>query len=253
MPIQNSENDNPIWQTEEGKYFTEIEEYFSRKRALPTILSPNEWFLIKSWYDEGIPLSIIKKAIDKFADKKEFEEKRISLFYIRNEVIKEWFSYKKFFFRASISKTTQDNFARDKNYVIDYLDNLSKSLEASISSLPTDLKPLIDILKKTSKSILRLKSKIKKVELSAEEIDQLDNKLIALENSLIKKITDKLSNDILSKLIDEAKEILCKYDNLKGTVAYSKIIKAYIKKSLLKKLNLPKFSIYHDLMISVNR
>jgi len=253
MPIQNSENDNPIWQTEEGKYFTEIEEYFSRKRAFPTILSPNEWFLIKSWYDEGIPLSIIKKAIDKIADKKEFEEKRISLFYIRNEVIKEWLSYKKFFFHSSISKTTQDNFTIDKSYVINYLDNLSKLLEDSISSLPADLKPLIDILKKTSKSILRLKSKIKKAELSAEEIDQLDNKLTNLENSLIKKITNKLSGDILNKLIDEAKEILCKYDNLKGTVAYSKIIKAYIRKSLLKKLNLPKFSIYYDLMISASR
>lgn len=247
--MNNYENENPIWQTEEGKYFTEIEEYFSRKRALPTILSPNEWFLVKSWYDEGIPLSIIKKAIDKFAEKKEFQERRISLFYIRNEVIKEWLSYKRIFFQSSLSKESKEEFIIDKNYISNHLEKLSKSLEEATNSLPPDLEILKNIFKQTAKSIIRLKSKLRREELTAEEVDQLEIKLSSLENSMIRKITNKLSNNILNKLIEEAQEMIKKYDNLKGTLAYNKIIKSYIKKKLLSQLGLPKFSIYLNIIV----
>ena len=46
-------------------YFTEIEEYFIRKRAKNLLVSPLDWCLIELWKDSGIPLNVALRGIDR--------------------------------------------------------------------------------------------------------------------------------------------------------------------------------------------
>lgn len=46
-------------------YFTEIEEYFWRKRGAHLLVSPLDWAIVETWQKAGIPLSAVLKGIDR--------------------------------------------------------------------------------------------------------------------------------------------------------------------------------------------
>jgi hypothetical protein len=45
-------------------YFTEIEEYFWRKRGAHLLVSPLDWAIVETWQKAGIPLGAVLKGID---------------------------------------------------------------------------------------------------------------------------------------------------------------------------------------------
>jgi hypothetical protein len=46
-------------------YFTEIEEYFWRKRGAHLLVSPLNWAIVETWQKAGIPLEAVLKGIDR--------------------------------------------------------------------------------------------------------------------------------------------------------------------------------------------
>jgi ribosome-binding protein aMBF1 (putative translation factor) len=46
-------------------YFTEIEEYFFRKRGAHLLVSPLDWAIVETWQKAGIPLDAVLKGIDR--------------------------------------------------------------------------------------------------------------------------------------------------------------------------------------------
>ncbi len=46
-------------------YFTEIEEYFWRKRGAHLLVSPLDWAIVETWQKAGIPLAAVRKGIDR--------------------------------------------------------------------------------------------------------------------------------------------------------------------------------------------
>ena len=74
-------------------YFLEIESHFATRRGTPFILSAKDWLLMKSWFEDGVPLAIVIEAIDSCFDKSESRaSKRIisSLRYCRHAVKELW-------------------------------------------------------------------------------------------------------------------------------------------------------------------
>jgi hypothetical protein len=46
-------------------YYTEIEEYFWRKRGAHLLVSPLDWAIVETWQKSGIPLAVVLKGIDR--------------------------------------------------------------------------------------------------------------------------------------------------------------------------------------------
>jgi len=46
-------------------YFTEIEEYFWRKRGAHLLVSPLDWAIVETWQKSGIPLNAVLEGIDR--------------------------------------------------------------------------------------------------------------------------------------------------------------------------------------------
>ena len=46
-------------------YFTEIERFYQSKRASYTLLSTLDWVLIENWKEQGVPLEVVLKGIDR--------------------------------------------------------------------------------------------------------------------------------------------------------------------------------------------
>ena len=45
-------------------YFTEIEEYFWRKRGAHLLVSPLDWAIVETWQKAGVPLDAVLRGID---------------------------------------------------------------------------------------------------------------------------------------------------------------------------------------------
>src|SRR5258705_8737998 len=45
-------------------YFTEIEEYFWKKRGSHLLVSPLDWAIMETWQKAGVPLDAVFKGID---------------------------------------------------------------------------------------------------------------------------------------------------------------------------------------------
>jgi hypothetical protein len=46
-------------------YFTEIEEYFWKKRGAHILVSPLDWAIVETWQKAGVPLEAVLKGIDR--------------------------------------------------------------------------------------------------------------------------------------------------------------------------------------------
>ena len=46
-------------------YFTEIEEYFWKKRGAHLLVSPLDWAIVETWQKAGIPLPVVLRGIDR--------------------------------------------------------------------------------------------------------------------------------------------------------------------------------------------
>jgi hypothetical protein len=46
-------------------YFTEIERFFQSKRRSFTLLSSLDWVLMETWLQQGIPLDLVLKGIER--------------------------------------------------------------------------------------------------------------------------------------------------------------------------------------------
>lgn len=46
-------------------YYTEIEEYFWKKRGAHLLVSPLDWAIVETWQKAGIPLSVVLRGIDR--------------------------------------------------------------------------------------------------------------------------------------------------------------------------------------------
>ena len=57
-------------------YFTEIEEYFWKKRGANLLVSPLDWAIMESWHQAGVPLEAAMKGIDRAFESHERSRRR---------------------------------------------------------------------------------------------------------------------------------------------------------------------------------
>ena len=72
-------------------YFTEIEEYFWKKRGTTLMVSTLDWALMDSWKEARIPLDAVLKGIDRSFEKYDARKRKVrmvnSLAYCQQEVL----------------------------------------------------------------------------------------------------------------------------------------------------------------------
>ncbi|HEY2932376.1 MAG TPA: hypothetical protein VGK99_11585 [Acidobacteriota bacterium] len=77
-------------------YFTEIEEYFVRRRGKHMLISPLDWSLIESWKQTGIPLHVVFRGIDRAFERHQTRKTQKlvnSIFYCQQSVMGSYDEY----------------------------------------------------------------------------------------------------------------------------------------------------------------
>ena len=96
-------------------YFTEIEDAFVRRRGKHLFLSPMDWALMESWKQQGIPLHVVLRAVERAFDSFESRPRKRSvksLLYCQEEVeaqFAEWLESRVGSSDFAVTGTTDDD------------------------------------------------------------------------------------------------------------------------------------------------
>ena len=74
---------------DEKRYLREVEQHFRMRRGSPLLISPRDWALAVSWFEQGIPLSSVIAGIDEVFDREGRPSVR-SLAFCRHAVEEFW-------------------------------------------------------------------------------------------------------------------------------------------------------------------
>ncbi|MEE2822775.1 MAG: hypothetical protein VYA53_07310 [Acidobacteriota bacterium] len=118
-------------------YFTEIEEFFVRKRGKNLLISPLDWCLVELWRDGGIPLHIVLRGIERSFESSSKRQKSVprTIFYCHQAVLEAHEEYQKAMVGSSESKETESfssSIPEEKAHreaVQSHIENLEKQLQ----------------------------------------------------------------------------------------------------------------------------
>lgn len=210
----------------EPDYFLEIESHFAAKRGTPFIFSAKDWALMKSWSDEGVPLSVVIEAIDRCFEKRGESKRRgtiSSLTYCRHAVSELW-EERKDLLVGSDGAVPEADSARILARLAEALE--SAGVEGAIR----------ERLRSSSAQLRELSTR-------AASVSELEESLIALEQSLLNDILGLLDESSRREIDREVDHLLSSFDRIDDATR-QRTREANLKRILRAKFGIPRLSLF---------
>jgi hypothetical protein len=228
-------------------YFTEIEEYFWKKRGAHLLVSPLDWAIMEAWQKAGVPLEAALKGIDRAFESYQRSRRGAgkplkSLAYCTDAVLEaagesleaaagrapkngrsaaESFSREElraYFARnAAQIKTAAENEARET------------ALKASLLQVAGSLESAIGLL--DAPGTLNL--------------EDLERRLTVLDEKLQASLASHASEDVLLQIRREVDAQLAAYRRKMKAEQLALVEKQYVQKRLLEEFGLPRLSLFY--------
>ena len=229
-------------------YFTEIEEYFWKKRGAHLLVSPLDWAIMEAWQKAGVPLEAALRGIDRAFESYQRSRRGAgkplkSLAYCTDAVLEsaeesleaaagwapkngrsaaEPFSreeLRSYFARnvaqirsaAAADRTTQADFGAR-------LEQIAQSLESAQSLLDTP---------------------------GALNLEDLERRLTVLDEKLQAVLASQASEDLLLQIRREVDAQLAAYRRKMKADQLALVEKQYLQKRLLEEFGLPRLSLFY--------
>lgn len=230
-------------------YFTEIDDLFVKRRGKHMFTSPLDWALMETWKEQGIPLHIVLRGVEKAFDSYESRPRKRSvktLFYCQEEVeaqFAEWVES-----RVGASPAAEDSETE--------ADKTPFSFAAISEHLQRCRNDLVELAKRRksddefSEALIRaanLLADIEKDFLSGTTLDtrRLEDSLTVLERMLTDSMLAVVSADALKELQQEIKAQLKPYRSQMEESAYKQTFENLLMKSLRDQFSVPRLSLFY--------
>jgi len=231
-------------------YFTEIEEYFWRKRGARLLVSPLDWAIVETWQRAGIPLDAVLRGIDSafesYARSRRGAGRPLkSLAYCvdavldaaaekqeasagagpqpkRSEKQAQPFSHEELrnFLRRNIEKMEQAAERLDSSEA-----ELARRIAQARSNL-ADLMPLLDSP-------------------AALDLENLERRLSAAEEKLSAALLAAADEDVLVSIHADLDRQLAPYRRRMSAEQLGQLERQYLQKRLLERFGLPRLSLFY--------
>jgi hypothetical protein len=231
-------------------YFTEIEEYFWRKRGAHLLVSPLDWAIVETWQKAGIPLAAALKGIDRAFESYGRSRRGAtgrplkSLAYCVDAVLEANAEAKEAasgqgpqagggpavepFSRAELRKYFERNAERLRAAAIarhEDMPALSKRLEETAVRL-TELCPLLDAP-------------------GALDLEDLERRLTVLEDKLSATLAGDAGEDVLLRIREEVERALTPYRRKMDAGQIAHVERQYQQKRLYEEFRVPRLSLFY--------
>ena len=228
-------------------YFTEIEDAFVRRRGKHLFLSPIDWALMETWKQQGIPLHIVLRGVEKSFDSFEARPRKRtvkSLLYCQEEVeaqYEEWVE-------AHVG-STPDQAEADSDKTPFSFAAVSEHLQRNRGALG-ELAHARNKEDDLSEALTRAEMLLVEIEndfRSGATLDtrKLEDSLTGLERMLNDAMLSVVDKDGLDELQTEVKDQLKPYRSQMEAAVYKQTFDNLLLKRLREKFAVPRLSLFY--------
>ena len=233
-------------------YFTEIEEYFWRKRGAHLLVSPLDWAIVETWQKAGVPLEAVLRGIDSAFESYQRSRRASrplkSLAYCvdavldaaaqhaaaaagtgpvvaRSEASRDPFSRAEL--RAFLTRNSEklERAARNTSDISDITDALTHHAAQACAGL-NELLPLLDSP-------------------AALDLEDLERRLTVIEDRLTAALTANADEESLLAIRRELDRQLAPYRRKMTAAQLSQLERQYTQKRLFEKFDVPRLSLFY--------
>ncbi len=212
------------------EYFNKIETYFALKRDRAILLSPEEFEVVEHFYNEGAPLRVVFKGIDRFFEKKKKRKRKTNRIYflthIKDNIEEVWQDYKR---KGTGSYLVSGE--SEKEFIEERVDEIVGMLENTHNALKALCLEVKDRLK-------GLKERADKLTLEEAESEM---------ESILEFATNSIFDILNSELIEVKEEVEEEINSLikkLGKQVSPEVIDRFRKQVVFEKLNFPEISLF---------
>jgi hypothetical protein len=225
-------------------YFTEIEEYFQRRRGSLLLLSTLDWALIETWREAGVPLEAVLRGIDAAFEKYEARKaharvRRVNgLAYCTQEVMAAVEDMKEASIgTASPHKDEGPAPGFEPERIAAHLELCSEELGAAT---------LAEIAQPTAQEMSqRLRGLAMGVRVEQPDLEELERTLTVMEEKLFATLMTTTPEADLLTVREQAARELAPYRRRMQAVQIRQIEQQFLHKRLLEKYKLPRLSLFY--------
>ena len=230
-------------------YFTEIEEYFWKKRGAHLLVSPLDWAIMEAWQKAGVPLEAALKGIDKAFESYQRSRRGAgkplkNLAYCTDAVL-EAAEEQQEAAAGSAPKTARatvsEAFSRDelKKYFAKNVAQLKGSVEKRLAQHPTTASRLMEIAESLEGSIPLLDTP------GILDLEDLERRLTIFDEKIQALLTSDVPEELLLKIRREMDGQLATYRRKMKAEQLAMVEKQYMQKRLLEELGVPRLSLFY--------
>jgi hypothetical protein len=231
-------------------YFTEIEDTFVRRRGKHLFLSPMDWALMETWRQQGIPLHIVLRGIEKSFDSFEARPRKRtvkSLLYCQEEVEAQYGEWNDA--RVGASSSASDNTASDKTpFSLEAIsEHLQRSRDSLLEIAEARRQKQEDDLSEAMTRAAMLLSEIEQDLAGGATLDtrKLEDSLGGLERLLNNSMFAVASAAELEAQKTAVKEQLKPYRSYMETAVYNQTFNNLLLKRLREQFAVPRLSLFY--------
>jgi hypothetical protein len=234
-------------------YFTEIEEYFWKKRGAHLLVSPLDWAIMETWQKAGIPLDAALKGIDRAFES--YQRSRRgglgkplkSLAYCTDAVLEAAEEQQEAAVGSGVSVTRgaraapKEMFSRDeiKAYFTRNAARVRAVAEKQAISHAEFSSHLLEIAKSLEASMVLLDAP------GTIDLEDLERRLTTLDDKQQALIAGHVSEECMLQLRREMDGQLAAYRKKMKAEQLALVERQYIQKRLLEEFGLPRLSLFY--------
>jgi len=230
-------------------YFTEIEEYFWKKRGAHLLVSPLDWAIMEAWQKAGVPLEAVLKGIDRAFESYQRSRRGAgkplkSLAYCTDAVLEaaeEQLEAAAGKTSSSPGKSQSEPFPRGemRAYFGRNIAQLKRGAEKHRQANSEFAASLAGIVKSLEDCALLLDSP------GSLDLEDLERRLTILDEKVNALLTTQAPEDLLLKIRRELDGQLTAYRRKMRAEQLALVEKQFLQKRLLEEFGLPRLSLFY--------
>jgi len=223
-------------------YFTEIEDAFVRRRGKHLFLSPLDWALMETWKQQGIPLHIVLRGIERSFDSYESRPRKRSvktLLYCQEEVEAQYAEWLESRVGASeqTDGTETDQTRFSATAIREHLTRCQSELVRLSESRKED-----DLAEALARAAVLLQEIQEDTVLDTR---RLEDSLTGLERMLNDAMLNVIPSTELDALKSGVKDQLKPYRSQMETAVYNQTFDNLLLKRLREQFSVPRLSLFY--------
>jgi len=228
-------------------YFTEIEDAFVRRRGKHLFLSPMDWALMETWQQQGIPLHVVLRGVEKSFDSYEARPRKRTvktLLYCQEEVEAQYAEWVEAHVGSATAAAEPESDKTPFSFaaISEHLQRCRKAL----SELAHSRKQEDDLSEALTRAIALL-ADIEKDFVSSATLDtrRLEDSLTGLERMLNDAMIAVAASDTLDEFKKGVKDQLKPYKAQMDAPAYKQTFDNLLLKRLREQFSMPRLSLFY--------